>query len=45
MLLGIIDILSACTPLLLIQWCTIIELGDTTRPTVYPSEPSETVKE
>ena len=31
--------------LILKPWCTIMEQGDITRPTVVSTEPSETVKE
>ena len=37
--------LARLASLLLKPWCTMIEQGDTTRPAVDPSEPSEAVKE
>ena len=37
--------LACLASLLLKQWCIMIEQGDTTRPAVDSSEPSEAVKE
>ena len=47
MLFGAVDIFTFLhvSPLLLKPWCTMIEQGDTTRPAVDSSEPSEAVKE
>ena len=49
MLFGVVDILcffpTRLTSLLLKTWCTMIEQGDTTRPAVVSTEPSEAVKE
>ena len=46
MLLGIIDFfLARLASLLLKPWYTMIERGDTTRPTAVSSEPSGAVKE
>ena len=47
MLFGVIDIFAFLHtwPLLLRPWCIMIEQGDTTRPAVDSSEPSEAVKE
>ena len=47
MLFGVIDIifLALLDSLLMKPWCTMIEQGDTTRPAVDLSEPSEAVNE
>ena len=47
MLFGEIDVLLLArhASLPLEPWCTMIERGDTTRPMVVLSEPSEAVKE
>ena len=47
MLFDVINIFAFLhtSPLLLKRWCIMIEQGDTTRPAVDSSQPSEAVKE